>query len=114
MLICRIQGSNRIASPLWARSCLTCWSTLWPWCHPGSLLAAHNIFGVNIEDGVNLVRQWRNDSGIQLKLACHKLAEWVRSSVQFVVILLCVDSVHYVVQQQPVIALYLDCATSGR
>ena len=57
------------------------------------LLSAHNTFDVSVEDGVDLVRKWRNDSGFQLNLACQKLAEWVRCPIQFVVIMVHVDSV---------------------
>lgn len=58
------------------------------------LLAAHNTFGVNMEDGINLVRKWRDDSRIQLSLACQNLAQWVRCLSDFAVNLLCVDCLH--------------------
>ena len=78
-------------SPLWARSCL-----MWAMgVLLNYLLAAQNTFGVNNEDGSKLVRKWRKYSltGIQVNVACRKLAEWLRSSIHFVVIILHADSV---------------------
>ena len=50
------------------------------------LLAAHNIFGYNIEDGADVLKHYTPQ--VQLRVAVTKQAEWVRLLVNAVGVLI--------------------------